>query len=141
MSAKTKTVISKEIALKEIEKLINKFVKRPVEFDKIEETYPDVLEAIMDGYLSFDEKGVPVLKLKEPVKAESGNIVLETINFKTRIKPLTLRDLAKGVDLKRDPLGLPIKQIAYITNQPEVMVDNYGKYDYDVIDQLCSIFS
>lgn len=141
MSTKTKTVISKEVALKEIETLINRFVKRPVEFDKIEETYPDVLDAIMDGYLSFDGIGIPILKLKEPIKAESGNVVLETVNFRTRIKPLTMRDLAKGVDLKKDPLGLPMKMVAYITDQPEVMVDNYGVYDYGVIDQLCSIFS
>jgi hypothetical protein len=139
--SKTKTVISKEVALKEIETLINRFVKKPVKFDEIEETYPDILDAIMDGYLSFDGTGIPVLKLKEPVTSESGTVVLETVNFRTRVKPTTLRDLGKGLDLKKDPFGLGIRITAYITDQPEMMVDNYSKYDYGVIDQICSIFS
>jgi len=133
--------VSKDIALKEIETLINRFVKRPVKFEEIEETYPDIVDAIMDGYLSFDGTGIPVLSLKEPIKAESGTIVLETINFKTRIKPTVLRDLSRGIDLRKDPMGLPLKMISFITDQPELMVDNYSGYDYDVINQICTIFS
>jgi hypothetical protein len=139
--AKSKTVVSKEIAITEIETLINRFVKRPVNRDEIEETYPDILDAIMEGYLSFDGTGIPVLKLKEPVTGSTGNVVLETINFKTRIKPTTLRDLARGIDLKKDPLGLNLKMTAYITDQPEIMVDNYSNFDYDVVTQICTIFS
>ncbi len=139
---KTKTVaVSKDIALNDIETLLNKYVKRPIKRDKIEQVYPDVLDAIMDGFLSFDSSGIPVLKLKEPIKGESGAIALETVNFRTRIKPTTLRDIAKGIDIKGDPYGLGLKITAYLTDQPEIMVDNYSRYDYDVIDQLCSIFS
>lgn len=138
---KSKTVVSKEIAITEIETLINRFEKRPVKRDEIEETYPDILDAIMEGYLSFDGTGIPVLKLKEPIKGNTGNVVLETINFKTRIKPTTLRDLARGIDLKKDPLGLNLKMTAYITDQPEIMVDNYSNFDYGVVTQICTIFS
>jgi hypothetical protein len=136
-----KTVISKEIALKEVETLINRFVKRPIKFEEIEETYPDILEAIMDGYLSFDGTGVPVLKLKHPILSDKGNVVLDVINFRTRIKPTALRDIAKGLDLKKDPIGLQLKMIAFITDQPELMIDNYEVYDYDVLSQICTIFS
>ena len=120
----TKTVISKEIALTEIETLINRFVKKPVRFDEIEETYPDILDAIMDGYLSFNkETGIPVLKLKYPVKNVQGDNTLSEITFKTRIKPTTLRNLAKGIDLKKDPMGLQLKMVAHITEQLETMID------------------
>lgn len=136
-----KSVISKDVALAEIETLINKFVKKPVQYDEIEETYPDVLDALMDGYLSINADGVPVLKLKDPVLAESKSVQLDTINFITRIKPTELREVAKGIDFKKDPLGLQMKMIAFITDQTEKMVDKYSRYDYDVIAQVCTIFS
>lgn len=138
---KKEKAVSKDVALTEIETLINRFVKKPVPFEEIAETYPDILDAIMDGYLSFDGIGVPVLKLKDPIKTESDNIALDTVNFKTRIKPTQLRDIAKGIDLKKDPLGLQLRMIAFITDQPESMIDKYEIYDYDVISQICTIFS
>lgn len=138
---KDKTVISKDVALTEIETLINKFVKKPVSFDKIEETYPDILDAIMCGYLSFNEDGVPVYKLKEPVKTDKGNEALTVINFKTRVKPTAMADIGSGLDMRKDSLKFPLKIIAYITDQPYLMIDNYSRYDYDVIDQVCSVFS
>ena len=109
--------------------------------EELEETYPDILDAIMDGFLSFDGTGLPVLKLKDPIKNEAGTVSLSELNFRTRIKPTTLRDLAKGIDLKKDPIGLNLKMIAYITDQTEVMVDNYSRYDYEVISQICTVFS
>lgn len=137
-----KTVISKEVALTEIDKLINKFVKKPVEFDEIEETYPDILDAIMDGYLSFNkDTGVPILKLKDPIKNSEGTVTLSEVTFKTRIKPTVLRSLAKGIDLKKDPMGLQLKMVAHITDQTENMIDNYEVYDLDVIQQVSAIFS
>lgn len=136
-----KAVISKDVALTEIETLINRFVKKPVPFEEIEETYPDILDAIMDGHLSFDGIGVPVLKLKDPIKSESESIVLDTVTFKTRILPTQLRTVAQGIDFKKDPLGLQLKMIAFITDQSEKMIDKYSRYDYDVISQICTIFS
>lgn len=137
----TKKVISKEIALKEVETLINRFVKKPVAFDQIEETYPDVLDAIMDGYLSFDADGVPVLKLKYPIKSESGDVMISEINFKTRIKPTALANIGKGIDLQKDQLSLQLRMVAYIIEQPVVVLDKFERYDYDVISQISAVFS
>ena len=136
-----KTVISKEVALVELELFIHKFVKKPVVFDLLEETYPDVLDAITEGYLSFDEAGLPVLKLKDPIKSESGNIVLSELTFKTRIKPTALASIAKGIDLKNDTLTLTLRIISYIIDQPVQMLDKFERYDYDVINQVASVFS
>ncbi len=136
-----KTVISKEVALKELEQLINRFVKKPVPFEELEETYPDILDAIMDGYLSFDGTGLPVFKLKDPVKNENGDVSVSEINFRTRIKPTTLADIAKGLDLKKEPLMLQLKMVSYIIDQPVQMLDKFERYDYDVISNLASVFS
>ena len=136
-----KTVISKEVALTELEQLINRFVKKPVPFEELEETYPDILDAIMDGFLYFDGTGVPVLKLKDPIKNDKGDVSVSEINFKTRIKPTTLADIAKGLDLKKEPLMLQLKMVSYIIDQPVQMLDKFERYDYDVISQIATVFS
>lgn len=136
-----KPVISKEVALKELEKFIDVFVKKPVSKDKLEKTYPDVLDAIMDGYLSFDKDMVPTYKLKDPVKLEDGSVFLSEIKFRTRIKPLTLRALAKGIDLQTDPMGLQLNMVAFITDQSMEMIDKYERYDCDAIQQIATVFS
>ena len=132
--------ISKEVALVELEKLVNWYVKRPVPFEELEETYPDVLEAIMDGLLVLDKDFVVTFKLKNAIKGESGSVVLESLTFKTRIKPTDQRKIAFGIDFKKDPIGFQHKAIAYLTSQPELMIDNYSKYDVDVIQQVSTLF-
>lgn len=136
-----KTVISKEVALKELEQLVNKFVKKPVSNDKLEETYPDILDAIMDGYLSFDGTGVPVLKLKDPIKLEDGSILHSEINFRTRIKPLTLANIAKGLNPQTEVFMLQLKMTSFIIDKDLEMLDNFSRYDWDVIQQVSTVFS
>jgi len=141
MSSKKKTVISKEVALKELDQFVNRFVKKPVPVDELEEGYPDILEAIMDGHLSFDGMGVPVLKLKDPIKNDKDEVSVAEITFKTRIRPTTLADIASGIDLKKDSLKLQLKMVSYIIDQPVAMLDRFERYDYDVINQIATVFS
>lgn len=136
-----KTVISKEVALKELESFVNKFIKKPLSLDAIEETYPDILEGIIEGFVSFDESGLPLLKLKEPIKSDTGDVVLSEISFKTRIKPTSLASIAKGIDLKTDALTLQLRMVSYIIDQPIAMLDKFERYDYDVINQISTVFS
>lgn len=136
-----KAVISKEVALKELEQLVNRFVKKPVSNDKLEETYPDILDAIMDGYLSFDGMGVPVLKLKDPIKLEDGSILHSEINFRTRIKPLTLANIAKGLNPQTEVFMLQLKMTSFIIDKDVEMLDNFSRYDWDVIQQVSTVFS
>jgi len=138
---KNKTVISKEIALNDLEVFVNKFVKKPVAKEELEETYPDVLDAIMDGYLSFDEAGLPVLKLKDPIKNESGDVAVSEIKFRTRIKPTVLADLAKGLNPQKEVFTLQLRMTAYIIDQPVQMLDKFERYDYDVLTQVAAVFS
>lgn len=133
-------VISKDVALVELEKVVNWFVKKPVPVEELEETYPDVLEAIMDGLLVFDADNVPTYKLKNPIKGESGGVVLESLTFKTRIKPTDQRKIAYGIDFKKDPIGFQHKAIAHLTSQSELMIDNYSRYDLDVVQQVSTLF-
>lgn len=138
---KKKTVINKEVALNDLEQFVNRFVKKPVEKEELEGVYPDILDAIVDGYLSFDASGVPLLKLKEPIKNEAGDVSLSEINFRTRIKPTTLAELAKGLQPQKEVFTLTLRMTAYIVDQPLMMLDKFGRYDYDVISSVASVFS
>lgn len=133
--------ISKEVALEDLEKFINSFVKKPVPANELEESYPDVLEAIMDGFLSFDADGLPKLKLKFPIKTEGGEVAVSDITFRTRIKPTTLADLAKGLHPQKEVFTLQLKMTSYIIDQPVAMLDKFERYDYDVISQVASVFT
>lgn len=137
-----KTAVSKEVALTELEQFVNRFVKKPVAKEEMEETYPDILEAIMDGFLSFDGTGLPVLKLKDPIKfKDSDDVHISEINFRTRIKPTTLADLAKGLHPQKEVFTLQLRMTAYIIDQPVAMLDKFERYDYDVINQVATVFS
>lgn len=139
--AEKKKVISKEIALKEVHTLITRFVKKPVPIEKIEETYPDILDAIMDGYLSFDGTGLPVFKLKDPITLEDGTVFISEINFRTRIKPLTLANIAKGLNPQTEVFMLQLRMTSFIIDKDVEMLDNFSRYDWDVIQQVSAIFS
>lgn len=138
-----KTVVSKDVALDDLEKFINKFVKRPVERNKLEKTYPDVLDAIIDGYLSFDEDtGLPKYKLKDPIKSDSDTVVLSEItDYETRIKPSKLAELAKGLHPQEEVFQLQLKMTAYVLKQNIGMIDKLSRYDYDALNQIASVFS
>lgn len=136
-----KTVVSKEVALDELEGFVNKFVKKPLPQNEIEDSYPDVLDAIMEGNLSFDDDKNPTLRLKFPVKDENGNPFLSEVTFKTRIKPTVLASLAKGLHPQKEIFQLQLNMTSYIIDQSIAMLDKFDRYDYDVISQVSSVFT
>lgn len=134
--------ISKDVALLDLENFVNKFVKKPVQFNELEDTYPDVLDAIMDGLLVFDADQNPTFELKYPIKGEeSGNVALSKLTFKTRIKPTQLADIAKGLNPQKEVFTLQLKMTSFIIDQPIAMLDKFERYDYDVISQVASVFT
>lgn len=141
MSTKTKTVISKEVALDDLERLVVSFVKRPEPREELEVKYQDTLEAIMDGFLTIGNDGVPSYKLKNAIKNDKGDDALTDLNFKTRILPSELTKLAKGLHPINDLYLLQNKMTVDIIGQPLGMLDKFSRYDLDVINQVASIFS
>ena len=136
-----KTVINKEIALEDLTRLVNKYVKRPDETEKLEEKYPDVLFAIMDGFLSIDENSIPTYKLKDAILTEKGDVYLSEIKFKTRILPSQMTSLAKGLHPINDLYLIQNKMLCEIIDVNVVILDKFSKYDYEALSQILSIFS
>lgn len=138
---KKETAVSKEVALNDLDSFINQWVKKPVQKDQLEENYPDILDAIIDGYLSFDENQVPKYKLKTPIKNTDGGIEVSELSFITRIKPTNLANIAKGLDVRVDPLNLQLRMIAHVIGQPVAYLDLLSRYDYDAVSSIASVFS
>lgn len=134
-------VVSKEVALLELESFINKYVKKPVPSNELEDTYPDALEAITDGLLSFDSEGLPKLELKYPIKDDAGNVAVSGVGFRTRIKPTELAKLAQGLHPQKEVFMLQLRMTSFIIEQPIAMLDKFSRYDYDVISQVASVFT
>lgn len=134
------SLISKDVALDDLEKFVNHYSKKPVERNTLSESYPDVLEAIMDGNLSFDENQIPSLKLKETLRDEDGNSFLDSINFKTRIKPSDKANIGKGLTIQTDILTYQLRMTAHIIGQPVAVLDRLSPYDYDVVSQVAAVF-
>lgn len=136
-----KNAISKDVALDDLEKFVNHFSKKPVERNTLSESYPDVLEAIMDGNLSFDENQVPTLKLNTPLKSENNTeVTLESLTFKTRVKPSDKANIGKGLSIQTDILTYQLRMTAHIIGQPVAILDRLSPYDYDVVSQVSAVF-
>lgn len=142
-----KTKISSEVAFNELKaflkaKLPKDFRRGKITDENIKEEYPAVLEAIEDGLLVFDEKGSPNYTLEFPLFAESDDqsLVVKSVNFRSRIKGADRTVLINGLDPKKDLGTYMIKMISYICNLSATEVKELEKDDFEVLNQICSVF-
>lgn len=132
--------VSEEIAIKEIQKFVEEFEGVKKDDWQVKDHYPQMLQAIQEGNLVFDDKSKPRLTLKQPIMNDDGEVSLSEIDFRTRIKPTQLAEIMKGVDLSKNQLEYSLRAISYLTKQSRVMLDKFGKFDYKVIDQIATVF-
>jgi hypothetical protein len=115
-------------------------LEKSLDEDKVREDYPDAIEAVKQGLLTFDDNQSPSLKLKKPIKTESGDVALADIKFRTRIVTSEQESIAKGIDIKNDMLRFVNKLKSAYISQPKAMLDKFGKFDLRVIEQVVSVF-
>lgn len=141
METKKKQVITEDLALQELKKVVDRFSRKNNDVSKLKDNYPISLSAICDGILSFDENLTPKYELRYPVKSESGEIQVSEITFKTRIKPTVKADLADGLDLQKSAAKFSLRLMAHVAQQPTVqMLDKFEPEDYDLIQELSPVF-
>jgi hypothetical protein len=136
---KNKEVISEEVALNDLEAFVNEWVEKPETKDKLSESYPNILEALIMGNLVF-ENNIPSYTLATPVKNTKGEISISEITFRTRISPSNQAGLGKGLNIQLDQLQYALNCISYIINQPIAIIDNFGKRDYNAVREIASVF-
>ena len=136
---KKENVISDEIALNDLEAFVNEWVEKPETKDKLAESYPMILEALLNGGLVL-ENNVPVYTMTHPIKNVKGEVSVSEITFKTRISPINQAALGKGLNIQLDQLEYALNCICYIVNQPKAIVDQFSKKDYNTVREIASVF-
>jgi len=108
----------------------------------IEEEYVDVIEAIEDGLLVFDDKNKPTYKLRNPLyaNAEDKSLQKTEVTFRSRIKEADKNLLMDNLDMKKQMGTYTIKYISYITQLSMTEVKELETDDFDVLNQICSVF-
>lgn len=141
------TKVSHDVAFSEVKNYLEKHMKK--EFrrgqmpdSKIEEEYPDMIEAVEDGLLVFDKNQKATLTLREPLFAdkEDASLAIKEVTIRNRIKAADKHVLMDGLNVQKQLGTYTLKIIAHITQLDQKDVKELEKDDFDVINQLCSVF-
>lgn len=136
-----KDVLTEKLAVKELQKLILAFNYEKVEDYKILEDYPQVITAIKKGLLVFDKKNlVPKYNLAFPVIKDSEETSVKVVNFKTRIKPLDMISITKGLNMAKQQQEYILICLSYLSGLSKGELNLIEKFDYKVIEQVSTIF-
>jgi hypothetical protein len=132
--------VSEDVAVQEVLEFVSKFNRKVKDTDKVLDLYPDVVEAVRLGNFDLTSREQPQLKLIDPIKNTDGDVVLETVSFRTRMKPSDHRRVSKGIDVAKEQLVFGHRCVAFVIDQEVAMLDKFSKDDYSVIDQFSSLF-
>ena len=136
-----KDVLTEKIAVKELQKLILNFNFEKVEDYKILEDYPQVIIAIKKGLFVLDEKNlIPKYNLAFPIVKESEENSVKVVNFRTRIKPLDLVSITKGLNMSKQQQEYMLICLSYLSGLSKGELNLIEKFDYKVIEQVSTIF-
>jgi len=133
-------VVSEEIAIKEMQDFVEKWDDKKKKDWEIQDLYPQVLIAIQEGLLVIGADKKPVFNLKYPIKTDEGNVALDVVTFRTRIRPQQLSDIMKGLDISKNQIEYTLRCFAFLTGQSISMLNKLEKFDYKVIDQISTVF-
>lgn len=139
--------VSKEIAIQDLKNFLMKhkakdFRRGKMTDEVIEEDYEDVIEAIEDGLLVFDEKHKPVYTLRNQLYANATDksLIKKEVTFRSRIKEADKNLLMDNLDIKKQMGTYTLKYISYITQLSMTEVKELETDDFDVLNQICSVF-
>ena len=138
--SETEDVVSKEIAIQELQSFVEKWDDKKKEDWQIEQDYPDVLKAMQLGLLVLDKDLKPKYTLRYPILTDEQNVALGEVEFRTRIRPQQLSDIMKGLDIGKNQIEYTLRCFSFLTQQPKAMIDKLEKFDYKVIDQISTVF-
>jgi len=104
-----------------------------------EESEEVLVDNLAEGYLKVNENKSLEYTLKEPVQDDDGNVVLEKLTFKPRIRVGELNNRLKGVK----PTDVEKRQLAYIaavTNEAPGKLSKIFTEDYELCSAVINYF-
>jgi len=138
--SKRENVVPKDVVLVELSKFVENWTFEKQEDYKLEESYPQVIVAMMKGLVVFDEKFKPTVTLLVPLTDQDDVAVVSHIEFRTRLKPTDLANITKGLDITKQQVEYTLRCLCYITKKERAYLDKFSKFDYKVIEQIASVF-
>ena len=142
-----KKAIATDVAVNELKEFLKIHLKKEfrrglITDEKIQEDYPDVIEALEDGLLTFDDKMKPSYKLRYPLfeQAENKDLVVKQVTFRQRLKGADKSVLLNGLNPQKELGTYIIKTVSYITQLSITEVKELEKDDFETLNQLCSVF-
>lgn len=134
-------VVKKEMAISLLQDFVKHWTHKKPSVNTVEEDYPEVLIALQKGNFTIDTNHIPKHVLVFPIGEKGGKFSIEEIDFKTRIKPTTLADITKGVNITKEQIAFTLRCMAYIAQFESVkLLDKLEKFDYKVLEQTSTIF-
>ena len=128
-----KDLVPKEAVLAELSKFVENWTFEKQEDYKLEDSYPQVIVAMMKGLVVFDDKLKPSVTLLVPLTDQDGMEVVGQIDFRTRLKPTDLAAITKGLDITKQQVEYTLRCLSYITQKERAYLDKFCKFDYKVI--------
>lgn len=130
--------VSKEQAIKEIQELVFKHTFENKTDEEIDKDYPQLIKAIVEGKMEIGD--TPKFELYSPTEDNKGNVTFSNIEFKTRIKPLDMAALMKGLDMQKDTFTAMIRMHSHLIGKGVNEYNNLSALDLKVVQQICGIF-
>ena len=144
---KQKSLVSTDVAVKDVISFLKS--KRPkmerrgeLDTEKVKESYIDLIEAVEDGKVEFDEGFHPTLTLYSPLFKESSNEknIVKKISFRNRVKAADKARVMNNLDVENKKGDYTLKLIGFLCQLSNAEVNEIEKSDFDVINQICSVF-
>jgi len=98
-----------------------------------------LIDNMTQGLLSVNDDKSLRYKLKEPLKSEDGDVLMEEINFKPRIRVSELNKRLKGIKAN-DIEGRMLAYIAAITGENTGKIGQLYTEDYEVCSAIVNYF-
>lgn len=130
--------INKDLAIKEIQDLVFEHTFENKSVEEIEKDYPQLIKAVVDGKATLGQK--PTFELYKPITDDADNVVKSSVEFRTRIKPLDMASITKGLDMSKETYKGVILMNCHLSGLAMGLYNNLSKLDEKVVQQMCSIF-
>lgn len=140
-------VVATEVAVQDVISFLK--AKKPkkerrgeLEISKVKEEYIDLIEYVEDGLVTFDSDNHPTLTLRVPLYSEHKDDQMhqKTVSFRKRVKAADQTRVMNGVDTEKKKGDYVLKLIGFLCQLSNTDIEQLEKDDFDVINQICSVF-
>lgn len=139
--------ISADVAFDEVKLFVAKHNKKEIKRgkltdEKIKEDYEDVIEAVEEGRLTFDDNHNATYQLISPLYAEAqdSSLVKKEVKFKSRIKQVEKITIMDGIDPDKQKGTYVLKLFSLGSRLSLTEIKLLEDEDYTIINQICSVF-